>query len=44
MNNEALVEEWLDIACEDYKIAKHLYDTLIPQPLEIICYHCQQFC
>ncbi len=34
---------WLDMARTDLGVAKHLYDTYYPQPLEIICYHCQQY-
>ena len=34
--------EWLDIAKTDLGVARHLYDTYHPKPLEIICYHCQQ--
>lgn len=26
----------------DYRTAKYLYKHMYPQPLEIICYHCQQ--
>ena len=35
-------EEWLTIAKTDLDVARHLYRTYHPQPLEIICYHCQQ--
>ena len=34
--------EWLNIATTDLGVARHLYDTYHPKPLEIICYHCQQ--
>lgn len=27
----------------DFDTALHLYEHMIPKPLEIICYHCQQF-
>ena len=33
---------WLDMAEEDYGVARHLMDNYHPLPLEIICYHCQQ--
>ena len=32
---------WIEYANRDLASAKHLL-TLIPIPLEIICYHCQQ--
>ena len=34
--------EWLIIAETDLGVARHLYETYHPKPLEIICYHCQQ--
>ena len=34
--------EWLVLAETDLGVAKHLYQTYYPKPLEIICYHCQQ--
>ncbi len=34
--------EWYDMALTDFGVAKHLYETYFPKPLEIICYHCQQ--
>ena len=34
--------EWLKFSNMDLMTAKHLHDTMRPQPLEIICYHCQQ--
>lgn len=40
MNKE--VQDWLNFADMDWKVAKHLYDSFYPKPLEIICYHCQQ--
>ncbi len=30
------------MAKEDLGVAKHLFETYYPRPLEIICYHCQQ--
>jgi HEPN domain-containing protein len=36
------VFEWLKFGDNDLKAAEHLAATLHPQPLEIICYHCQQ--
>ena len=41
-NNDDLVIEWYKFAEMDYIAAKHLFETLSPKPLEIICYHCQQ--
>ena len=35
-------KEWFSFAKTDLDVAKHLYDTFYPKPLEIICYHCQQ--
>jgi len=42
MKEHDIVEEWLQIAYEDYDSAKFLFDNKHPKPLEIICYHCQQ--
>ena len=42
MNEHDIVNEWLEIAYEDYDAARYLYDNKYPKPLEIICYHCQQ--
>ena len=36
------IQEWLDYAWTDYDVAVFLYENRRPQPLEIICYHCQQ--
>ncbi len=33
---------WLDYAERDLSVAKHLYESFRPMPIEIICYHCQQ--
>ena len=35
-------KEWFSFAKTDLDVAKHLYNTFYPKPLEIICYHCQQ--
>ena len=35
-------KEWLGFAETDLGVARHLLETYRPQPLEIICYHCQQ--
>jgi HEPN domain-containing protein len=42
MSEAEIINEWLEIAYQDYNSAKFLYDKMIPKPLEIICYHCQQ--
>lgn len=42
MKNKELLQEWVDFARMDFLTAKHLYEHMYPQPLEIICYHCQQ--
>ena len=42
MSELDVINEWLQIAYDDYDSAKFLYDNKIPKPLEIICYHCQQ--
>lgn len=36
------VKIWMNYAEQDLGVAKHLYQTYFPKPLEIICYHCQQ--
>ena len=43
MNNEVLVKEWLTYAKMDYDTAVYLHENMVPEPLEIVCYHCQQF-
>ena len=42
MSEHDIVNEWLEIAYDDYNIARHLYCHMDPKPLEGICYHCQQ--
>ena len=42
MKNENFVKEWLEYAKRDYESALHLFDNMVPAPLEIICFHCQQ--
>ena len=36
------ISEWLQFADIDLATAEHLSSNMRPQPLEIICYHCQQ--
>ena len=42
MKNEALVKEWFYYASMDFDTAVYLHKNMIPEPLEIVCYHCQQ--
>jgi HEPN domain-containing protein len=39
---DEVTAEWIKFSDRDLATAKHLYDTMRPIPLEIICYHCQQ--
>ncbi|MCD4680257.1 MAG: HEPN domain-containing protein [Bacteroidales bacterium] len=41
MKKDKLIVEWMKFASEDYETAKFL-TGMIPEPLEIICFHCQQ--
>lgn len=41
MNKDILVQEWLDHAMKDLDSAEFL-TRMTPEPLEIICFHCQQ--
>jgi len=36
------VTEWLRFVKMDQNTACHLFESMHPQPLEIICFHCQQ--
>lgn len=36
------VNEWLQQARMNYMVARHLFDTCHPMPIEIIGFHCQQ--
>ena len=42
MSKADLVRQWFEIAATDLYTARHLFDTMHPKPLEIVCYHCQQ--
>lgn len=42
MQNDNIVHEWIDFSKMDFLTAQHLFKTMYPKPLEIICYHCQQ--
>lgn len=41
MNKDKLVDEWIDHAQSDLNSARFLVN-MKPEPIEIICYHCQQ--
>ena len=41
MDNKRTIE-WFRFGDNDLIVAEHSARTLSPQPLEIICYHCQQ--
>lgn len=41
MKKKDLVDEWIEYAQRDIQSAKHL-TSMRPEPLEIICFHCQQ--
>ncbi len=42
MKNGDIVKEWIKYSMMDLSSAHHLYATMLPKPIEIICYHCQQ--
>jgi len=42
MTNKELAQFSFEIGSNEYAAAKHLYDTMKPMPIEIICYLCQQ--
>jgi len=42
MDDYNIVAEWLRYAKRDMDAARHLFDTMNPKPLEIVCYHAQQ--
>ena len=37
-----LLMEWMKFSDRDLETAKYLHENMCPQPLEIICYLCQQ--
>jgi len=41
MENKDIAEEWFRIAENDLSSAEYL-QNMIPVPVEIVCYHCQQ--
>ena len=42
MQLSELVAEWMKYSRTDAEVARQLYETMHPRPLEIICYHAQQ--
>ncbi len=42
MKAETHVKEWLEYAKRDYDSALHLFQSMTPPPLKIICFDCQQ--
>ena len=42
MANKEIIEEWISYSKMDFDTAKFINQNMIPKPLEIICYHCQQ--
>ena len=42
MTNKELADLSFEIGSNEYAAAKHLYDTMKPMPIEIICYLSQQ--
>jgi HEPN domain-containing protein len=42
MKGHDIINEWLEIAYDDYDSALYLYQKPHRKPFEIICYHCQQ--
>jgi len=42
MTDKELAKLSFEIGSNEYAAAKHLYDTMEPLPIEIICYLCQQ--
>ena len=43
MQHKEIVQEWIEKADKDLAVALHTAKTLWPTPLEIVCFHCQQF-
>ncbi|GHV45062.1 hypothetical protein AGMMS49546_30090 [Spirochaetia bacterium] len=37
-----LPQEWIILAERDLSTALHLANTMVPVPIEIVCFHCQQ--
>lgn len=42
MDNNDIAKEWLVFAKKELDTAIHLFNTMYPKPIEIICFHCQQ--
>ena len=43
MEHEEAVKQWIALADKDLALANHTVKTMRPIPLEIVCFHCQQF-
>ena len=41
MKKKDLINEWIEYAQRDFQSAEYL-TSMLPEPLEIICFHCQQ--
>jgi HEPN domain-containing protein len=37
-----VVRQWIMLADMDLRTAEHIAATMVPLPLEIVCFHCQQ--
>ncbi len=42
MSNNEVVAEWIRFAKRDLTVAKHIFNAMLPKPLEVVCFHCQQ--
>ena len=43
MEYKDTVKEWIELADNDLALANHTANTMHPVPVEIVCFHCQQF-
>ena len=42
MDNNSLVQRWIEYSDQDLNLAKYVSENMYPKPIEAICYHCQQ--
>jgi len=42
MNDKNIINEWVRLANMDMATARHMFETYLPIPLEIVCFHSQQ--